>query len=158
MNAVELEQYLTQFLQQGRDAKRRYEEAVALEQYPNEATQDILHTIELAPRRLIGVDVARILHELRAQRREAKKELEVTDLFNKWATENKKALDTLEQVLGQMRKVLRRQPNDAYCYKTGIIAAKGSWLRAEPEVNVFDDIDPNQITMEEIADEQESGN
>ena len=139
MNAIELEQYLTAFLQQSRDAKRRWEEATALEAYPNEATQDILHTIELAPERMNGVDVVSVLHELRMQRREAKKELEVTNLFYQWATENAKALNTLEQTLGQMRKVLRRQPSDAYRYKTGIIADKDSWLQAEPEINAIEE-------------------
>lgn len=138
MNAAELEQYLTAFLQQSRDAKRRWEEATALEAYPNEATQDILHTIELAPHKLEGVDLVQLLHNLRMQRREAKKELEVTNLFYQWATENAKALNTLEQTLGAMRKVLRRQPQDAYRYKTGIIADKDSWLQTEPEINAFD--------------------
>lgn len=133
MNAAELEQYLTQFLQQSRDAKRRFEEATALEQYPNDATQDILHAIELAPSKLEGVDVVRVLHDLRVARRDAKKELEVTQIFADWAAQNKKALDTLEQALGAMRKVLRRQPHDSYRYRTGIIGEQGNWLQADPE-------------------------
>lgn len=133
MNAAELEQYLTQFLQQSRDARRRYEEAVRQEQYPNDATQDLLHTIELAPSKVEGMDLVKIIHDLRVARRDAKKELEVTQLWADWAQQNKKAIDTLEQCLGQMRKILRRQPRDAYRYRTDIVTEAGEWLQADPE-------------------------
>lgn len=141
MNAVELERYLTQFLQTGRDAQFRFDEATALEQYPNDATQDILHIAELAPQNLEGKDIVAILHNLRVQRRDAKKELEVTTIWKEWTVKHKKALDDLEQTLGAMRKVLRRQPSDAYRYKSSIIGEKGEWLKPDPipEVNAFDE-------------------
>lgn len=133
MNAAELEQYLTQFLQSCRDSKRRFEEATALEQYPNDATQDLLHAIELAPSQMEGVNLVRVIHDLRVQRRDAKKELEVTQIFFDWATQNKKAIDQLDNALGQMRKILRRQPHDAYRWRTSIIGEAGNWLQADPE-------------------------
>ena len=153
MNAAELEQYLTQFLQQARDAQRRFEEATALEQLPNDCIQDILHTAEFAPSQLDNMDIVSVLHQLRMDRREAKKELEVTTVFKEWAVQNKKSLDLLEQALGQMRKVLRRQPRDMYRFKTNIVGEKDGWLQAEPEVNAFDTVDPNQITLEEVFHE-----
>lgn len=133
MHAAELERYLTEFLGHSRNAKTRFEKAVEEEQFPNDATQDLLHVIELAPSQLKDVDIVKVLHELRVARRDTKRELEVTRIYADWATQNKKALDTLEQCLGQMRKILRRQPNDAYRYKTGVIGEKGAWLVADPE-------------------------
>lgn len=133
MTPVELEAYLTQFLQTARDAQRRYEEAVALEILPNESIQDLLHTAEFAPSLLKGYPLDETLHTLRAQRRTAKQELEVTDLFKAWSDENKAALNKLENLLGNIRKVLRRQPNDFYMYKTNIIGEKGKPLIVDPK-------------------------
>lgn len=140
MTPIELEAYLTQFLQTARDAQRRYEEAVALELYPNEAIQDILHAAEFAPSTLEGVDVTAKLHEMREMRRTAKQELEITDIFKQWADENKAAMNKLENVLGSIRKVLKWQPNAFYQYKTDIIGEKGRVLVVDekPEIREED--------------------
>lgn len=131
MTPVELEQYLTEFQVFARDANRRYEEAVALEQSPNSAIQDILHAAEFAPSILENVNLLSLLHKFRLDRRAAKQELEVTELFKNWATTHKTALDQLNQVIGEMRKVLRRQPNDFYSYKTDAVQPKGSILKPD---------------------------
>lgn len=134
MNPVELEQYLTEFLNTARDAKRRFEEATAAEQYPNSAIQDILHAAEFAPSTLGEKDVVALLNKYRTDRRTAKQELEVTELFQQWAEEHKTAINKLEQALGTIRKVLKRQPNDFYSYKTDAVAPQGSILKPdEPE-------------------------
>lgn len=133
MKAAELEQFITQFFNICREAKSDLERATEVEQYPNSAIQDILHAIELAPRQLDPTTMFWKLHELRVDRRGAKQELEVTSLWADWCDKNKKSLDTLQQVLGQMRKILRRQPNDFYVFKTDILGIKGEYLQVDKE-------------------------
>lgn len=133
MKANELEQYLTNFLNLTREAKNNFAEVSDNETEVNQAIQDILHAIELAPSQLDPTTMFWKLHELRVDRRGAKQELEVTSLWADWCDKNKKSLDTLQQVLGQMRKILRRQPNDFYVFKTDILGVKGEYLQADQE-------------------------
>lgn len=133
MKANELEQYLTNFLNLTREAKSNFAEVSDNETEVNQAIQDILHAIELAPSQLDPTTMFWKLHELRVDRRGAKQELEVTSLWADWCDKNKKSLDTLQQVLGQMRKILRRQPNDFYVFKTDILGIKGEYLQADQE-------------------------
>lgn len=133
MKANELEQYLTNFLNLTREAKSNFAEVSDNETEVNQAIQDILHAIELAPSQLDSTTMFWKLHELRVDRRGAKQELEVTSLWADWCDKNKKSLDTLQQVLGQMRKILRRQPNDFYVFKTDILGIKGEYLQADKE-------------------------
>lgn len=133
MRANELEQYLTNFLNLTREAKSDFAEVSDNETEVNQAIQDILHAIELAPSQLDPTTMFWKLHELRVDRRGAKQELEVTSLWADWCDKNKKSLDTLQQVLGQMRKILRRQPNDFYVFKTDILGIKGEYLQADQE-------------------------
>lgn len=133
MKAAELEQFITQFFNICREAKADLERATEAEQYPNSAIQDLLHALELAPKQLDAETVKWKLHELRVDRRGAKQELEVTTLWADWCDKNKKSLDTLQQVLGQMRKILRRQPNDFYVFKTDVLGIKGEYLQVDKE-------------------------
>lgn len=133
MKANELEQYLTNFLNLTREAKSNFAEVSDNETEVNQAIQDLLHAIELAPSQLDPTTMFWKLHELRVDRRGAKQELEVTSLWADWCDKNKKSLDTLQQVLGQMRKILRRQPNDFYVFKTDILGIKGEYLQADKE-------------------------
>lgn len=133
MKAAELEQFITQFFNICREAKSDLERATEAEQYPNSAIQDLLHALELAPKQLDAETVKWKLHELRVDRRGAKQELEVTSLWADWCDKNKKSLDTLQQVLGQMRKILRRQPNDFYVFKTDVLGIKGEYLQVDKE-------------------------
>lgn len=133
MKPHELEQWLTDFLQIARDADRRYQAAVAAEEHPNSAIQDILHAAELAPSMLDPEETLRQLTALRRSRRALKQELEVTDLWKEWATANKPALDKLTTLLGNIRKVMNRQPNDAYRFKTGVIGIQGEFMQTDPK-------------------------
>ena len=133
MKAAELEQFITQFFNICREAKSDLERATEAEQYPNSAIQDLLHALELAPKQLDAETVKWKLHELRVDSRGAKQELEVTSLWADWCDQNKKSLDTLQEVLGQMRKILRRQPNDFYVFKTDILGIKGEYLQVDQE-------------------------
>lgn len=128
MTPQELVDAVSAFCDLARSADAAHASAVAKEQENNDATQDILHVAELAPELFTEIDLLSQLHTLRVDRRAAKKELEVTDIFAKWAASNKKAIDVLSQSLGQMRKVLARQPRDMYCLRTNVAGKKGDWI------------------------------
>lgn len=150
MTPIQLEQYLTNFLQMAREAERRYEEAIALEQLPNDILQDYLHQLEFAPEVLtMPAETLQRLSEVRRLRRTAKKELEVTQIWKNWAEENKQALNKLEQAVGAMRKVINRQPNDYYFYKSNEIGEKGSVMMQgeepeepqDPQISIYEYIE-----------------
>lgn len=128
MTPAELVEALDTFVKLAREAESAHAWAVQKEQENNDATQDILHIAELAPERFAETDLLSVLHQLRVDRRDAKKELEVTDIFNQWASQNKKAIDVLSQKVGQMKKILARQPRDMYCLKTDVAGKKGDWI------------------------------
>jgi len=131
MSAHELEKYLTTFLQHMRDCNYNYEQTKALEYQPNAEIQDLLHVAEFAPSKLASVDLLSVMARLRQQRRDAKKELEVMERLKAWKDENQTALNKLENVLGDIRKILNRQPQDYYVYKTNIVGEKGTILAVE---------------------------
>lgn len=128
MTPQELVDAISAFCDLARSAEAAHACAVEREQENNDATQDILHIAELAPERFAETNLLATLHTLRIDRREAKKELEVTDVFAKWAVANKKAIDTLSNQLGVMRKIIARQPRDMYCLKTNVAGKKGDWI------------------------------
>lgn len=128
MTPQELVDAISAFCDLARSAEAAHACAVEREQENNDATQDILHIAELAPERFAETNLLATLHTLRIDRREAKKELEVTDVFAKWAMANKKAIDTLSNQLGVMRKIIARQPRDMYCLKTNVAGKKGDWI------------------------------
>ncbi len=123
---MDLAEYLADFLEICRDAKSDYQKAVDAEQEPSSAIQDILHAAEFAPSALDKIDILETLHNLRTVRREAKKNLEITDLFQQWAERNQKATRELSETVGAMRKIIRRQPNDFYRWKTDVLGEKGT--------------------------------
>ena len=143
MTPTELVEALSAFVTLAKEADAAYKAAVAKEQQNNDATQDILHIAELAPEVFQETDLLPVLHQLRVDRREAKKELEVTDLFAQWAEKNKKAIDVLSNQIGQMKRVLARQPRDMYCLKTDVAGRKGDWITHREDAPL-----PGQIELE----------
>lgn len=133
MQLRELEQYLTEFSRIARQAEADFNSAVAAEQYYEDATQDILHSAEFAPSTLQKINLVTALTDIRTQRRDAKKELEGAKVWKDWAVENKKSFDKLDQVLGQLRKIMKWQANSMYRFKTDLVAEKDSYLVADPE-------------------------
>lgn len=128
MTPTELVEALSAFVELAKSAEAAHSAAVEREQENNDATQDILHIAELAPERFAETDLLSVLHQLRIDRRDAKKELEVTDIFAKWAAQNKKAVDVLSNQIGAMKKIIARQPRDMYCLKTNVAGRKGDWI------------------------------
>lgn len=151
MDALSVEQYLTEFLQFMRESNKRYDAAVLAEAEPNSATQDILHAIEFAPSTVDFESLIPTLHKLRTDRRSTKKELEVTTKIKDWYNANEKCLNQLMNVLGDIRKIIDRQHLDAYCWKTDILGEKGQWLVADPveEENPLSDEIEGQLTLTE---------
>lgn len=133
MTPNELEQYLTEFIKVIKDADRRFDEATRNEIYPNEAIQDILHTAEFAPSVLQSLDVVSELNKYRKMRRTAKQELEVMTVFKEWVDTNRTALNKLENLIGIMRKILQRQPNDYYIFKTDAVGEENKPLIIDEE-------------------------
>lgn len=128
MTPQELVDALSVFVELAKSAETSHAMAVQKEQENNDATQDILHIAELAPEMFAETNLLATLHQLRVDRRDAKKELEVTDIFAKWAAQNKKAIDVLSNQIGQMKKIIARQPRDMYCLKTNVAGRKGDWI------------------------------
>lgn len=133
MKVQELETYLTQFLSIARQAEADFITATADEQYFEDAAQDLLHVAELAPSVLSETELVITLHRIRTERRDAKKELEGARIWKEWAIENKKSLDKLEQILGALRKVVRRQATSTYRFKTDVIGVKNEYLKTDDE-------------------------
>lgn len=147
MTPAELVVALSSFVELAKSAQYAHASAVEKEQLNNDATQDILHVAELAPERFFETDLLSTLHQLRVDRRDAKKELEVTDIFAKWAENNKKAIDVLSNSVGQMKKILARQPLATYCLRTDAAGRKGDWI-SHVEREDEDVLAPVTITYE----------
>lgn len=147
MTPQELVDALSQFVELAKSAESAHAWAVQREQENNDATQDILHIAELAPERFAETDLLSVLHQLRMDRRDAKKELEVTNIFAEWAKNNSKAINVLSNQVGQMKKILARQPRDMYCLKTNVAGRKGDWIThvERPPEEKSDQL-PGQIT------------
>lgn len=121
MQAEELEHLLTQILNLTKEAKRRVEELTKEEAFPNEAIQDLLHAAEFCPSQVDPEAFLKDMTRLRRQRRTAKIQLEVFQKFQEWTDKSQPALNALTQTLGAMRRILKRQPNDFYMWKTDVV-------------------------------------
>lgn len=103
---------------------------IEAEQTANDATQDILHVVELTPNTIDITALFAVLSEVRSQRREAKNSLEFIAPLLEWKNTNTVPINKLSEALGQMRKILQRQEREStYVYKTDIICQKGSVLQ-----------------------------
>lgn len=133
MTGQELTQYLAEFLAIVRAAKARHTAATAAEEHPNSAIQDILHAAELAPSLLDAEETLQKLTAFRRSRRDLKKELEITNIFLEWVEKHPQPFNQLDQALGAMRKVINRQPYDAYRFKTGAVGIQGEFMKVDEE-------------------------
>ena len=86
------------------------------------ATQDILHNIELSENYpddyiLQGITLANI----RKKRREAKNTQRVTFPVTQWSKDNQKVINDLEKLLGSVRKAEKATRNRTYTNRTDIL-------------------------------------
>ena len=115
-------EHIESFLNFLREAQREYNIAADDEKSANGATQDILHSIELEEHKYHEyARLSKALREVRQERRRAKDIEQQIQPLQEWVTENAKALKTLEQVLGAVRKAERSMQERNYISRTDIV-------------------------------------
>ena len=110
------------FLDYLRETEQELHIAEQTEQTANDATQDILHRLELCE--LEDVDAERLaykLQEVRRQRREAKDRIDQTAPVAAWLEERRTVVKELERLLGEVRKQERRANDRIYTPKTKVL-------------------------------------
>jgi len=108
-----------------RETEQQYKTAVADEKEANDATQDILHAIELNtynPRKT--AQLVKTLHNVRTTRREAKDTMETAGMVLGWVEDNRSTVKSLERLLGNIRKTERRFQERMYSPRTDIMDGK----------------------------------
>ncbi len=111
MTSTELENFLSSLRQAERDCRMAQTE----EQAQNDATQDILHALELQKQsyhQLAGL--ARELAQVRQKRRVAKDTVSRTEPVVAWLEANRPVVKSLERLLGDLRKAEKRLENRVY--------------------------------------------
>ena len=120
-----ISQGLEGFLNWLRETEQQLHMAEQWEQEANDATQDILHRLELA-----AEDAGRLalkLREVRQKRREAKDLLDQAGPVADWLESRRAVVKELEQLLGGVRKAERRSRDRIYTPKTNILEEDGTW-------------------------------
>lgn len=110
------------FLNFLREAQQEYNIASAQEADANDATQDLLHSLELD--RNGYHDCAKIsiaLRQVRQERREAKDRVQQLKPIMDWIGQNTKTIRELERLLGDVRKAERGMEGRFYNHKTDIL-------------------------------------
>lgn len=115
------------FLDYIRETEQLYRISVANEQEANDATQDILHSLELEVHDYhSSARLARKLKEVRQARRAAKDLMGQTLPVVEWAEGNRQTIKALERLLGEVRKMEKNTGNRIYTPKTAIVGGKGA--------------------------------
>lgn len=132
MTGLELEQVISQFLSVVNDVPMMFAAAEEEQKELEDKTQDILHIVEMRPYALNDIDLVNILHEIRVQRRQVKQEQLVMTACNAWYKKNKNgSLSTLNNILGEIRKILHKQAVASYRVKTNVIEPKDTCIMYE---------------------------
>jgi hypothetical protein len=88
----------------------------------DEATQDILHKMEIDPVKYKErARLATKLQSIRRQRRTAKDITETTKIISIWVKDNKSIIGSLQRLLGDVRKAEKKQQNRTYIPRTNVI-------------------------------------
>lgn len=110
---------LDKFLCYVRETEQYYRIAVANEQEANDATQDILHSVELEDHDYHEMaKIGKKLREVRQQRRAAKDLMDQTHPVCEWADNNRQVIKSLEQLLGAVRKAEKNATGRIYTPRT----------------------------------------
>lgn len=123
---------IERFLNFLREARQEYDIAVAEETEANNATQDLLHSLELDDNKYHdSARIALALKQIRKERREAKdKELKLQPIID-WCAENLKTIQELEQLLGAVRKTERNSVGRRYIPKTDVLEKTLKGIKTE---------------------------
>ena len=113
---------IERFLNFLREARQEYDIAAAEETEANNATQDLLHSLELDDNKYHdSARIALALKQIRKERREAKdKEVKLQPIID-WSAENIRVIQELEQLLGAVRKAERNSVGRRYIPKTDVL-------------------------------------
>lgn len=113
---------IERFLNFLREARQEYDIAVAEATEANNATQDLLHSLELDDNKYHdSARIALALKQIRKERREAKdKGVNLQPIID-WSTENIRVIQELEQLLGAVRKAERNSVGRRYIPKTDVL-------------------------------------
>lgn len=88
----------------------------------DEATQDILHKMEIDPVKYKErARLATKLQSIRRQRRTAKDITETTKIISIWVKDNKSIIGSLQRLLGDVRKAEKKQQNRTYIPRTNVM-------------------------------------
>lgn len=110
------------FLDFLREARAAYNIARSEESDANDATQDLLHSLELEEHRYH--DCARLssaLRDVRRQRRAAKDAVQRLHPLVEWMDRNNRTIKEMERLLGDIRKAEASTENRHYNHKTDIV-------------------------------------
>ena len=114
------------FLDYIRETEQLFRISVANEQEASDATQDILHSLELEDHDYHGnARIARKLKEVRQARRAAKDLMAQALPVVEWADANRPTIKVLERLLGEVRKAEKNTENRIYTPKTTAAGGKG---------------------------------
>ena len=113
------------FLNYLRDAESRYHIEHANEQEANAKTQDILHRIELhSDSYHETARLGKLLRHVRQERRAAKDAADALAPIVAWVRANSSVTGMLERLLGEVRKIERRQEIREYIPRTDVLEVR----------------------------------
>jgi hypothetical protein len=126
LGGLEFSKEIERFLGFLRDAEAASRAAAAIEKEAGDATQDILHFLELGePGYHARARAAEALRRERKKRKAAKNAAEQAAPILEWAGANERAVRMLEKALGAARNAEKNAASRAYASRTGIEAAFG---------------------------------
>lgn len=110
------------FLNFLKKAEEDYNIAISEQEIKNNETQDILHRLELGDDGYHNIArLSKSLRKVRQERREAKDTIARTEPIVGWCNNNKKILDSIRSLLGNVRKVEKTIENRSYLNRTDIV-------------------------------------
>lgn len=122
MYKLKSSEHISDFLSFLRNIQTEYNIAAEQEDEAGRRTQDILHRLELWDDS--GQDMeqmAGLLRNVRRGRRDAKDaRMEAEPVIN-WISENRKVINGLEELLGDVRKIEKSNSQRHYTFKTDIL-------------------------------------
>lgn len=121
-NDQKVSQRIEDFLTFIRSTEQILSTAQADEQQANMETQDILHALELDHHTYHQTaHLAKKLTDVRQYRRKAKDTEEIYSPVVEWMNSHRPVIKSIERMLGDVRKVEKRQPGKFYTPRTNIL-------------------------------------
>ncbi len=125
---------ISAFLAFLRDAEQRYNMSIAVQDETNDQTQDILHAVEFGDYDTARTaDLVQTLRDVRRRRRVAKDTVALCDPIVEWIHRNKTVIKSLEQLLGDVRKIERDLDGRTYKQRTSIMEGLRPMLSVSAE-------------------------